>query len=443
MTNRREEVLRPFVEQADYMNERVSTGIEMNRKGWAELSFVDGDGQPVKGVTVEVRQTTHDFRTGANLFMLDELEIDEKNAEYKRLFADAFNMATLPFYWRDLEPEQGKPRYAKDSPRVYRRPAPDLCLEYCEKHGIEPKAHCLVYDNFAPEWAKKDVRSMKRLYIKRFKELSERYADRIPSWEVINETIWAFSDTRSEFMFADDYLEWSFDNVAKYFPENHLILNEYGMFGGQPATTRAPYYMLIDRLIREGKRVDSIGFQFHRFVTEENEAPSAQKDFNPMQTFRLLDLYARFGRPMQITEVTFPAYRWTEEDEDIQAEMLKNMYSMWFSQTQMEAIIYWNLVDGYAFNAEPGDFSCGENKLAGGLMHFDITPKPALKVLRDLFTKQWRTNETLTVGECGCAAFKGFYGEYDAEVIANGRTTHHAIHLSKTPDANPTFTLTV
>ena len=31
MANRREEVLRPFVEQADYLNERVSTGIEMNR----------------------------------------------------------------------------------------------------------------------------------------------------------------------------------------------------------------------------------------------------------------------------------------------------------------------------------------------------------------------------------------------------------------------------
>ena len=54
-----------------------------------------------------------------------------------------------------------------------------------------------------------------------------------------------------------------------------------------------------------------------------------------------------------------------------------------------------------------------------------------------------RCRETLTVGESGCAAFKGFYGEYDAEVTANGRTTHHAIHLTKTPDANPTFTLTV
>ena len=431
MSDRREQVLKPFVQYADYMNDRVSSGIEMNRKAYANLRFVDKEGNPVPGAHAEIHQRTHDFKYGANLFMLGEMETEEKNQAYEEYFADCFNLATLPFYWSDLEPEQGKPRYAKDSPRVYRRPAPDLCLEYCEKHGIEPKAHCLVYDNFAPEWAKKDVRSMKRLYLKRFKELSERYADRIPSWEVINETIWAFSDTRSEFMFADDYLEWSFDNVAKYFPENHLILNEYGMFGGQPATTRAPYYMLIDRLIREGKRVDSIGFQFHRFVSEENEAATSQKDFNPMQTFRLLDLYAKFGRPMQITEVTFPAYRWTEEDEDIQAEMLKNMYSMWFSQTRMEAIIYWNLVDGYAAFAPLGDMTSGENRYAGGLLRHDMTPKKAYYTLRDLFKKTWHTEASVTANDEGRTGFKGFYGEYDLEVTANGQTTPHTLHLTR------------
>ena len=175
MANRREEVLRPFVEQADYLNERVSTGIEMNRKGWAELSFVDREGKPVKGVTVEARQRTHDFKTGANLFMLEELETPEKNAEYKRLFADAFNLATLPFYWRDLEPEQGKPRFAKDSPKVYRRPAPDLCLEYCEANGIEPKCHCLNYDQWSPDWLANEVPVIRQALVKRFTELSERY----------------------------------------------------------------------------------------------------------------------------------------------------------------------------------------------------------------------------------------------------------------------------
>ncbi|HML48759.1 MAG TPA: glycoside hydrolase family 10, partial [Clostridia bacterium] len=71
---------------------------------------------------------------------------------YKDLFRQVNNLATLPFYWRDLEPEQGKPRFAADSPKAYRRPAPDLCLAYCEANGITPKAHCLMYDQFTPDW---------------------------------------------------------------------------------------------------------------------------------------------------------------------------------------------------------------------------------------------------------------------------------------------------
>ena len=157
------------------------------------ILFKDEDGKPCETTHVKIRQKKHDFKYGANLFMLDEIvDSAEKNEMYKERFAAAFNLATLPFYWRDLEPEEGKPRYAKDSPRIYRRPAPDLCIEWCEAHGIEPKAHCLNYvSKFAhPEWATKDgVVREKMLLEKRFRELAERYAHRIPMWEVTNETL--------------------------------------------------------------------------------------------------------------------------------------------------------------------------------------------------------------------------------------------------------------
>ena len=50
------------------------------------------------------------------------------------------------------EPEKGKTRYEKDSVPMYRRPPIDLCIEFCEKHGIEPREHALAYDNFFPKW---------------------------------------------------------------------------------------------------------------------------------------------------------------------------------------------------------------------------------------------------------------------------------------------------
>ena len=430
MANRREEVLRPFVEQADYMNERVTTGIEMNRKGWAELSFVDRDGQPVKGVTVEVRQTTHDFRTGANLFMLDELETDEKNAEYRRLFADAFNMATLPFYWRDLEPEQGKPRFAKDSPRVYRRPAPDLCLEYCEANGIEPKCHCLNYDGWSPDWLANEVPVIRQALVKRFTELSERYSKRIPSWEVTNETL--FRNACTVNFHTPDLVEWSFHTADRLFPNNRLIINEahcniWDVFNG----TRSAYYMQIQRALAQGCRIDSIGMQYHMFYRAEEEPKQTAIFYSPEHMYKVLDQYADFHLPIQITELTIPAYRWNEEDEDIQAEILKNIYSMWFSHECMEAIIYWNLVDGYAAFAPQGDMTSGENYYHGGLVRFDFTPKKSYYLLRDLFKKTWHTETTVTGSEDGRAHFKGFYGEYDLTIHAGEKTATKRIHLTK------------
>ena len=126
---RAETALKYFKEQKSTMDVRVSSGIELNRKGNAEITFRSADGNLPQDITVEVLQKTHEFKFGANIFMLDEFENTEKNAIYRKKFPECFNLATVPFYWSDLEPEEGKPRYAADSPKIYRRPAPDLCVE--------------------------------------------------------------------------------------------------------------------------------------------------------------------------------------------------------------------------------------------------------------------------------------------------------------------------
>ena len=186
--NDRRKVLELFEQQKEYTDKRISEGIEKYRKGNAEIIVTDKNGKAVPDVKIKAVQKTHEFRFGANLFMLDELETDDKNEKYKKYFADVFNMATLPFYWNTLEPERNKPRYDKDSPKVYRRPAPDLCVEFCEKNGIEPREHALAYDAFFPKWLyNASVEEVKQEYERHCAEISERYADKIPTIEVTNE----------------------------------------------------------------------------------------------------------------------------------------------------------------------------------------------------------------------------------------------------------------
>ena len=249
----RNAVLRYFREQASEMDARVKAGIEANRKGDVTLLFTDAQGRPCENVHVKVRQTRHDFKYGANLFGLSETKNGaEHAAAYRERFAAAFNLATLPFYWQANEPEPGKYRFAKDSPYVYRRPPIDMCLEFCEANGIEPKAHCLNYveTGLFPKWVKGDVKREKELVENRFRELAARYARRIPMWEVTNETLGRSKkkDELSSFFSAPDFIEWNYKTAAKYFTSNRFVINDNNpnVMVNHKGTGSA-YYKLIKR----------------------------------------------------------------------------------------------------------------------------------------------------------------------------------------------------
>ena len=367
--------------------------------------------------------------------MLDELETPEKNERYKQVVADTFNLVTLPFYWCDLEPERGKPRYAKDSPRIYRRPTPDLCVEYCRAHGLEAKLHCLNYDRWSPRWLPQDVPEIKRLLEKRIREIAERYADDIPGMEVTNELLSTETHDPKRpgestvFYREPDIVEWSFAVARKYLPRNRLIINETNNVWRNFRYDRSQYFMQIERALARGAEIDEIGLQYHLFCLKEETAKRNREMCDPDNIFAVLDQLAKLGKPQQITEITIPAYSGTDEDEQAQAELLTALYSIWFSHPAMEAIIYWNLVDGYAAFAEQGDMTAGENRYAGGLLRFDFAPKPAYLALKKLLDETWRTK--LDADFAGTLQTRGFFGEYDAEITANGKTVKTQFHLEK------------
>ena len=432
MSNRNRNLLKFFDENQAFMDEQVAHGIEANRKGRASLQFWDALGNPVTDVHVEIHQQTHDFRFGANIFTLDELETEKKNEQYKQAFAALFNQATLPFFWSDLEPIEGQPRYAKDSPKIYRRPSTDLCVEFCEEHGIEPKMHCLNYGMWTPLWVPQDVQGTKRCLEKHMAELGERYADHIPAIEVTNETLWvenwdATSGLNTLFFHEPDYVEWSFEHARKYFPCNELIINE------APARiwldgfkyNRSPYYMLIERALSKGAPIDTIGMQF-----QAGSDPSP-KLFDPVCIYQVLDQYAKLNKPIQISEVTIPNIIPGQEGEEIQAELIEKLYKVWFSHPAMSAIIYWNVADGYAHGATPGDMNTAENRYRGGLLNFDMSEKPAYKVMKKLIHETWKTNLSLDSGSMNKVDLRGFFGVYNVTATANGKTVETKVHLVK------------
>ncbi len=428
--SRRSEVMRNFIKYRDYTDEKIATGIELNRKGYGNVQVKDASGNPVVGAKITVKQVSHEFKFGANIFMLKQFDSDKENDEYEPLFVNCgFNIATLPFYWKDLEVEQGNPRFSKDSENVYRRPAPDLCMEFCEKNGIEPREHALAYDAFYPEWmVNAEPLEAKRLLEKRMKEIAERYADRIPTIEVTNEVTW---NNGSRFHTEPDYVTWCLKTAEKYFAHNELVVNEWTGVWQDRLRDWSRYHLIIEKAMRDGARIDAIGMQYHMFYSKETEAKDTELFYDPRNLYYIMDSYANFNLPLQITEVTIPAYSNDAEDESLQADIIERLYSIWFSYPNVEQIIYWNLIDGYAAYAPLGDMTAGENKFFGGLLRFDMTPKPAYYRIKELIENRWHTETEFETDSSGYAPFKGFFGEYDVEINVNGITLNHRINLSK------------
>lgn len=355
-----------FEEQKVQTEDRIQNGIEQFRKGYAHVEIKDKDGKSISGAKVRVNQKSHAFRFGANLFMLDEMETKEKNEAYKKHFADLFNMATLPFYWDATEPEKGKTRYAKDSEKLYRRPPIDLCIAFCEANGIEPREHALAYDRFFPKWLyDASVEEVKQALVNRYREISGRYADKIPTIEVTNEMEWP--DCKTAFYNEPDFVEWCFKTAEIFFPANQLVVNEWmGLCWEDCCRFNDKYYSYIENTMLKDARIDAVGMQFHTFFRAEEEY-----------------------------EKTRPYY------------------------------------DSEAIKASQGNMTLGENYFYGGLMRFDLTPKPSYYALKKLIQEEWHTEEMLETNKEGKMAFKGFYGTYDLEIEVDGIKINRTIELKK------------
>lgn len=428
----REKALKSFRENESLYKEKLED-IEKYRKGERKVRILDENGAPVLKKRVKITQKTHEIKYGANIFLLDEFPTQEENKIYRDTFYRYFNLATIPFYWAELEPEEGKLRFDKNSPKIYRRPAPDLCLEYCEEKGVTPKLHCLYYDKFTPSWLPKDDRDeMLRLYDKRFCEIAERYAGKMWEYEVTNEMLEIGSWAGKKCVLSDerDIMDWCYSTARKYFGEDAtLVINEgnkipnianYGFM--------SPAMLEFRGLLDRGVSIDKIGMQHHAFIGVTGDQLADMEwgleYFNAEYIDKGLKYMETLGKPMEITEITIPCLGEGPEGEECQAELLKYLYTYFFACPKMESIVYWNTVDDMCFT-DTSTANWIENNCKAGLFRRDLTPKPAALMLKKLFGEIWHTELEAETDEDGYVTFRGFFGDYEASFDGGAMRFEH------------------
>lgn len=430
MKNGLEEIIKKFDSYGYYVNDKIARGIDENRKGCFTLVFKDGNGNLLDGVNVKVRQKRHEFRFGCSAFYLDQYEDADSNRKYREKFSELFNYAVIPFYWDTLEPNEGHPRFDKNSPAVHRRPPIDTIMEFCNENHIRAKGHCLVYNSFQPEWISDDSEVLKRQITKRIRDISDRYEDSIFDFDVINEMITVYKNAYKgngcrNLQITDEpnHEKWAFEICRRYFPNANLYWNEgmHESFGDSYKGFRSFYYQRIDQMLKSGVRIDGLGMQYHAFAGKETANEKLCKVCNPLRIIDVLERYGDFNLPIHISEVSIPSFSNEKEDEVLQAELTSRLYKLWFSSKNVESIVWWNFCDNTAF----GD----ENRFHAGLLRYDCSEKPAYEEVKRLINEEWRTSFDQNVN--GELRFCGFYGDYEVEAEYNGKKTVKTLRLNK------------
>jgi endo-1,4-beta-xylanase len=273
---------------------------------------------------------------------------------YADYFAKVLNFGTLPFYLASLEPEEGKPQYDRI----------DTILEWCEKVGIKPKGHPLWWGHQAgiPKWLEGASWQEAQKHCERVVGRSvDRYKGRINVWDVINEAHdWAngLNLTHEQEI---EITRICCDTARSKDPNATIIVNNCCPFGEYAADGKVhlgPAYdrvytplSYLDDLMSAGVDFDVVGVQIY-FPARDMLSIS-----------KLLGEYARFGKPIHITELGVRCveperqineseqvrrtqgewhYPWSEK---VQADWMEWFYTVAYARKEIEAITWWDFGD--------------------------------------------------------------------------------------------------
>ena len=381
----------------------MTAGIPAHRAARAVVELRSG-GQPLAHTEVIVELTRHEFGFGNIGFEI----IDHANGhgaqgddELAKLWLDVFNLATLPFYWGDFEPDEGQPRTER-----LRRAA-----EWFAAHDVRVKGHPLVWHSVAPSWLigrpSAEVAATVRARIRR--EVTD-FRGLVDLWDIVNEAVIAPVFDNGDNAITPlahelgrvGLIRLAVDEARATDPAVVLHLNDFDL---SPA-----YEALIDEVLDAGIRLDGIGLQTHMHQGYRGEE----------QVVGITDRFARFGLPLHFTETTLVSgdlmpsgivdlndyvredWPTTPEGEARQAAELERHYRVLFGHPAVASITYWGLADRGAWLGAPA-----------GLVRLDGTPKPGYDTLRRLIRDEWWTPvTTIRTDESGRMPLAGTRGTY-------------------------------
>lgn len=270
----------------------------------------------------------------------------DKDVGYRELYTTQTKIITTDIALKlgTLAPQPGPKRFE----------SADRLLQFCASNHIPMRGHCLIWNEWVPQWIKSMSNSERQAFLdSHIEEVVGRYAGKLQSWDVVNEPFWPGHKAPGGYRLGPwydafggtGYIRRAFERAGAVDKKTKFVLNEAQTERDDDVgrVVREGLLRLVDELQHAGVRLDVVGLQGH-LQPQYPHDPARFLEFVHKLAERKVDIYIT---EFDVRDDTFPDDVATRDK--MIAETGGKFLETVLQVPAVKAVIAWQLSDHYSF----------------------------------------------------------------------------------------------
>jgi len=269
----------------------------------------------------------------------------DKDAAYRELYTSQTQIVTTDVAMKmgTIAPQPGPKRFE----------SADRLLQFCASHRIPMRGHCLIWNEWVPQWIKSmSVTERQAFFDGYLEEVAGRYVGKLHSWDVVNEPFWPGHKAPGGYRlgpwyeaFGTGYVRRAFERVAAVDKKTRLVLNEAQTERDDEVglTVRRGLLQLVDELKDAGVPLHAVGLQGHLQPRYPHDQGRFLEFVNALAE-RKVEIYIT---EFDVRDDTFPDDIATRDT--MIAETAEKFLTGVLRIPAVKIVIAWELSDNYSF----------------------------------------------------------------------------------------------
>jgi endo-1,4-beta-xylanase len=229
----------------------------------------------------------------------------------------------------------------------------DRLLQFCAENSIAMRGHCLIWNEWVPDWIKTMSAAERRAFFDGYvEEVVGRYAGKLQSFDIVNEPFWPGHNAPGGFRmgpwydaFGQGYIRRAFERAGTVDRHTPFVLNEAQTERDDELghAIRDGLLRLVADLKNAGVRLQAVGLESHLQPRYPHD-PGRYLEFVHALAANGVDIYLS---EFDVSDATFPDDVATRDAmvAETAEKFLRNVLSV----PQVKAVITWELSDKYSF----------------------------------------------------------------------------------------------